>query len=202
MSGSLIARLLATAAAWSSPCFGSTRLSLEPTDLAPVTQPAGSTTFDPFEKGRSSLEVSAAYAHPTINGPQEFLGGTIAVGYAVAMNLITSGELTLDHVDGDGSDGTAVALTLRTRYRFLERDKLSLFVDGAIGVVQSSVDVPEVGTHTNFRSSIGLGALVPLKDDLHLISGARWLHISNAGLDDDNDGYSGVQFYVGIVLPL
>jgi hypothetical protein len=162
----------------------------------------GPTDGDPFAKGQWSLEFAGSFTHPVTNGPQQFYGATIGLGYAATDNLMIVGEVSGDYIDDEGKDEIAGGLTLRARYRFLRLGSLSLFVDGSIGAVQASTDVPDLGTHFNFRETIGIGTTVPIGDTIHLIVGAHWEHMSNAKIGDDNPGYNGVEGYVGIVIPL
>jgi opacity protein-like surface antigen len=57
---------------------------------------------------------------------------------------------------------------------------------------------PAHGSRWNFTINVGLGVLIPLKPAVHLNTGIRYLHISNAGLWSENAGYDAFHLIIGI----
>ena len=47
----------------------------------------------------------------------------------------------------------------------------------------------------------GLGASYRISDGALFIGGVRYVHISNAGLTDGNDGLDGAMVYLGLSFP-
>ena len=80
-------------------------------------------------------------------------------------------------------------------------------MEGGAGIQESSDPFPEgktnIGTHFNFRPQLGMGFTVGLTDQVRLMAGARWLHISNADRDGSvhNPGYDAVLVYSGLMIP-
>lgn len=70
-----------------------------------------------------------------------------------------------------------------TRWHFLEHGPLTLYADGGAGMLFTTREVPRGGTHVNFTPQIGLGATWQLNDQTYLFGGARYWHLSNAGMD-------------------
>ena len=57
------------------------------------------------------------------------------------------------------------------------------------------------GTRFNFVFQSGAGLTCHLRDNLYLIGGARYYHLSNANFDGDgqNPSINGVRAYVGLL---
>ncbi|MDX1682878.1 MAG: acyloxyacyl hydrolase, partial [Phycisphaeraceae bacterium] len=82
-------------------------------------------------------------------------------------------------------------------------DRYTVYLDGGAGLQHSGESIPADGTNFNFRPQVGIGFTWHIDENIHLMSGARWLHISNAGIngDDQNPGFDGAQVYAGVSIP-
>jgi hypothetical protein len=80
-------------------------------------------------------------------------------------------------------------------------DRFSLYAEGSTGLVELDTDFPHYGTRFNFVERVGLGATYELVDNLHLIGGARWFHLSNADLDgaERNPAFDALEYYAGLI---
>ena len=87
------------------------------------------------------------------------------------------------------------------RWHFIHERRWTMFLDAGAGVLLSVNDVPAHGSSFNFTPQVGAGVTVDLGGDVRLIAGARWLHISNANLYDENPGRDSVMGYAGISFP-
>lgn len=74
----------------------------------------------------------------------------------------------------------------------------SLFLDIGGGIQQASDEFPP-GSHFNFRSRLGFGGTIEVAEDVSLIGGASFVHISNSNIGDENPGMSGTLVYVGVL---
>jgi len=114
----------------------------------------------------------------------------------VSINLEGLGGWVDSRTDDDGGAG---GFDLLARWHFISEEDFSIYIDGGFGLQQATTNFPD-DNHFNFRPQLGLGATVRIIDDVRLMGGARWLHISNAGISDSNNGFDGVQVYAGLML--
>ncbi|NUQ67086.1 MAG: acyloxyacyl hydrolase [Phycisphaerales bacterium] len=104
----------------------------------------------------------------------------------------------------DGNDAQAINATMIFRWHFHNAEKWSAYVDGGIGLLFSTDDVPNDGTSLNFTPRVGLGVTRQITDaGTRLQAGVRWHHISNARItgDDNNPSRDGLMLYAGVMIP-
>jgi hypothetical protein len=55
----------------------------------------------------------------------------------------------------------------------------------------------------NFTPQLGIGFTYAFNDESQLMAGVRWQHISNADVKgrENNPGYDGAMFYLGMMFP-
>ncbi len=159
--------------------------------------------------------------HPFNAGPKQgwttkqlYLSGTIGdskgpiitshagVGYEfdqdVTINL--EGVLGVAHNDNDSKTTAVFGFDLLLRRDFHTGDGWSAYVDGGAGFQLTTSDYPS-DSFWNFRLMIGPGAKVQLSEQVTLIGGARYIHISNADTSHVNEGLDAVQLYLGAIIP-
>jgi len=85
------------------------------------------------------------------------------------------------------------------RWSALQLGKTVVFIEGGGGLSYASGMVPNEGTQFNFISQTGVGLLRPVSPRVDLLGGARWLHVSNNGLDGSrrNPDIQALGIYVG-----
>jgi hypothetical protein len=154
-----------------------------------------------FPKGTTAFQVSAEYIHPIRFAEDKFYGGSASGHYYFGDEVSIGVELQGYAVDQVSDDTVLGGAALVLRWHFLADDDFSLFVDGVGGVGLAEAEVPEGGTHFNYMPKIGGGATLRLRDDVHLIGGARFFHLSNGNLHgrDENPSQDGVQYFVGVM---
>jgi opacity protein-like surface antigen len=123
----------------------------------------------------------------------------------VAMPLMKRKDLRLDfRVEGqfgvfwDYDTGVDVAIVPALRLYFTCSDAFQPYAEAGVGPSYNTLDIDELGLGFNFLSFGGLGLRFPLGEAMSLDVGYRWRHISNAGLDDQNQGVSSNQLQVGL----
>lgn len=131
------------------------------------------------------------------------------LGVAYSRFLTDEVELQVEgagwYFDQEGDDAEGLSITVRARWHVLNRQRWSLFVDGGLGLLGVTDNVPEGGTGFNFMPQLGGGGSVQLGDsDLRAILGVRWHHISNGRIHGDvsNPSRDAPMFYVGLSFPL
>ena len=114
----------------------------------------------------------------------------------VSVNLEGVGGYVDAARDDDGGFG---GLDLYFAWHLLRGENWSLFISGGAGLQQASTNFPS-DSHFNFRLQTGLGATLQLTDTMSLIGGARYIHISNAGISEVNDGLDGALLFTGLMV--
>ena len=156
-----------------------------------------------FAQGTWTLQTYGSVAFADESG--EIYAGHIGVGYHIwddfSINLEAFG-LHMDFERGPVDEAAAYGLDLFLRYHFMKGDSWTLFGEVGGGIQQSTRPIPHGGTHFNFRPMAGMGVTWQLDENLMLMAGARWLHISNARKDgvELNPGYDSAELYTGVLI--
>ena len=87
------------------------------------------------------------------------------------------------------------------RWHVLAHDDWSLFVDVVGGVMETSDAVPAGGSSFNFVAQAGVGISFDISDDVRLLTGVRWHHISNGRTFDTNPSQDSLYVYAGLSFP-
>jgi lipid A 3-O-deacylase len=171
-----------------------------PPDAAPADLP-------PYAKGTWAFQT---YASATVGEDDGALYlGHFGAGYFVLDGLslnfeVVFGVARAQEQAGERGDVFPTAgFDLLARWHVLRGERWSFYLEGGAGVLQSSQSFPAHGTHFNFTPQAGLGFTFNVTDDVQLMLGSRWHHISNANIfsNDRNPGYDGIMFYGGIMIP-
>jgi hypothetical protein len=114
------------------------------------------------------------------------------------------GELSLRHFDMDSGSALGINPAIIFRYHWWTSDEeatWTFYTDIGIGFVLSTDDVPDTGSSFNFTPRLGLGITRRLDENIRLLLGLRWSHVSNARLwgDDDNPGSDAPMVHVGVI---
>ena len=83
----------------------------------------------------------------------------------------------------------------------LRFEGITIYFDGGGSRIFSNTAVPEFGTTYNYIGRIGGGATIHLLDNVHLMLGARYFHLSNGDIHGriNNPSYDGIESYAGLV---
>jgi len=176
-------------------------LAIAGMDLADESIPASNSGAVPFGRaGALRLNLLGGYANDFNDAHQG--GGGVAVSYFLAERFSIDIETLGWGFSQRGSNAAGFNANLIFRWHFYERGPWTLYGDGGAGVLLSTKDVPSDGTSFNFTPQLGLGMSYEVVDDVHLLLGVRWFHISNARLSTDNPGRDSLLIYAGFSLPL
>ena len=179
-----------------------------PNYLAIDAKPAPEQPAEPFAKGTWALQFTGSYISGSDASLTDSLGeggsGNVGVGYFLFKNVGVYGELVgygFDKKDWTGDDAWGGGLNMLLRWHFLSFDRWSIYADGGGGIIEFEDEFPSGGTHFNFTGRVGLGASIRLAHNLHLIGGARYLHISNAAIHgvERNPGFDSMEYYTGLM---
>lgn len=164
------------------------RLAAAASLSAAVALPAHAQTpdrDDPFRRGEWHLELGGHGALETwnYNISHETMAGIrpgLAYGLRDGLTLIAGGPLY--YVDQRGVDGWLFGATGGVRGRVYRRPRLSIFLEFEVGISESDTFVPPRGTRFNYLALGGAGATFRLRDGAHLLTGLKWVHVSNNSL--------------------
>lgn len=168
--------------------------------LSTAAAPAGDFTKDCFPKGTLTIEGYATDAGG-LDADANLASGAIGFGYFVLQNLSLGLEADgyREHVSGEDAWGYGISGVLR--HHLLRYEKSTLFADVTFGPIESTSPLPVGGTNFNFIFRAGLGVTYQLDEHLHLLSGIRYFHVSNARLEgaERNPSINGAEGYVGLM---
>lgn len=118
------------------------------------------------------------------NGARESLyGGALAYNYGFAAGWTLGAEAGVLRMQQEqASDVVVSTLSLIIRRRLRHLGPLSLFVEGGPGLSYGNRAVPDGGTRFNFVAQSGVGTTIRVGLRSNVVSGLRWLHLSNNGM--------------------
>ena len=173
-----------------------------------ASAPADETDAKPttmFPKGTWTSQFHAAYFH-TVVDDEELSAAVASAGYYFDDRHVVRVEAVgyyfdVERPSPDAEDSLGTGLNLGLRYHFFERERFSAFIDGIAGFFYANKNFPEGGTHFNFNEQLGLGVTYRINENMHLISGCRYIHISNARIRgaDENPSFDGLGGYLGVM---
>lgn len=161
-----------------------------------------STAFKPRFGEMDSFRLNILLGYANDFDDTQLFGGGVGLSWFFVDNLSLDLEFTGLGIEQPGPNTAGGDVSLIFRWHFLVRERWSLYFEGGAGVLWTTSDVPEDGTSFNFTPQVGFGLTYDLGDDVRLLLGARWYHISNARLSTDNPGINSAMVYVGVSLPL
>jgi hypothetical protein len=173
--------------------------------FALVTAPARGAEGDhdsaAFPRGLWTLELSGSYADPIRFSEDELIVGTVGANYYLFDNLSLGLHLSGYAVDQPNDDGYGVGLEAWARWHLLQFDRFTVYADGGGGRAYFDPETPEGGTHWNYTAKVGGGVSYQINDDVYLMGGARYFHVSNGNQFEriNNPSYDSVQYYVGLM---
>ena len=157
-----------------------------------------------FSKGTWTLELAGGYVKDWDRGKSSIALGDVGLGYYIDNTLSLRVEVVGYSFNQEPDDAWGGAVNFLGRHHVLNRGDVSFFIDGGVGVVETSRRVPDGGTHLNFTPQVGMGMTWRLREKLHLIGGVRYFHLSNARIEghDRNPQINGVEAHVGLMWQL
>ncbi|QQE10728.1 acyloxyacyl hydrolase [Planctomycetota bacterium] len=161
---------------------------------------------NPFAAGSWSFQT---YGSAVVGDPDHgfMYAYHFGFGYYFVDGLSINFEPLVGYVENnftpfEGS-GIAAGFDLLFRWHIFgidNNDTFSIYFDGGAGFQLADTNFPS-DSHHDFRLLAGFGAQVkiPKTENARILGGARYLHISNAGTSDVNDGLDGAQLYLGLL---
>jgi hypothetical protein len=157
---------------------------------------------NPYARGLWTATAYGGFAVQPGGGYREQLGyGTVGLGYYLFDNISLNAELTGLHASQPGEDVVASGGDLLLRNHLYNGRNWSLFNDFALGILEGDHRIPPPGTDFNFTIQTGIGATVDLWQNTQLLTGIRYLHVSNAHQEGPlrNPSINAVSAYAGLL---
>ena len=154
------------------------------------------------EQGSWRWNVQGGFGAEFEDTNKRFGLGGLSFSYFVADDFSVDFEfngLYFDQPAAENAGGFNFNLLLR--WHVLARDDWSLFVDVGGGLMETSDAVPAGGSSFNFTPQAGLGLTFDIGDEVRLLTGVRWHHISNGDTFDTNPAQDSFYVYAGLSFP-
>jgi len=125
----------------------------------------------------------------------------IGMQWFVAENFAFAPELRLWWFSQETEDAVGGSLDLLFQWHMFHGEGWSFFGDFGCGMLGTNHNVPADGSQFNFTPQAGIGVTIDVGHDRRWIIGARWHHISNASLYQNNPGRDSIMVYTGLSFP-
>ncbi len=175
-------------------------------DTSPLTLDVAATQprnpmLDPH---RWRLEVLGTGMADVTNRHVAMGGARIAFDYYTDTNFCLRSEFTAYGVSTEAADAAAVQGSFGLRHDFYHFGNSSIFNDVGFGIFEAGRRVPQNGTYFNLTFHCGIGVDHPIADNVDLIVGVRYFHLSNARLEGPahNPSLNGPEAYLGLMFRL
>lgn len=145
----------------------------------------GSDRSDPFPRRGWHLELGGHGALEAWNyniSHEEMYGIRTGLTYGLRDGVVLTTGSSLYYVSQRGIDGYVLGATAGLRGRAYRRGKVSAFLEFEVGVSEADTPVPPRGTRFNYVVLGGAGATIRIRPGIHLLTGMKWIHLSNNGL--------------------
>jgi hypothetical protein len=168
------------------------------------TTPVAPKEFSLFEPQEASFRFSYGFADHSLNfytfGPRvaydlpDFVPALFDNRFRIAIELMGS----IIHGHKHDLDGEFAFTPLLLDYRYDTGSRFVPFFDGGEGIVLTTLDDLRLGGPFEFSSQVGGGLHYFYSAQGAITIAARYRHISNAGIKDENSGLNTVFVTVGI----
>jgi hypothetical protein len=175
--------------------------AVEVPEADPKAATVASSTPSIFRGGTWDLEFSGAHMAPVRSTRDYFDSGSTALGFFIADSFSVNAALVGYAVNQPDDNAFAGGFDLFARCYFLTLDRFTFYIDAGAGVFIADKAVPEIGTHFNFTPRGGLGIGYHLSENVYLLGGVRYWHLSNAGIHGSgrNPSFDSLQYYGSIM---
>ncbi|MDG2055208.1 MAG: acyloxyacyl hydrolase [Phycisphaerales bacterium] len=171
----------------------------ESTDAPAINETASRIAFGTQGQLRWTIQGAWSISVKDAEDQSGLLG--FGIDYFLIDNLSINGEFNGAYVNQVGPDAWGFNFNLIARWHIIAQENWSFFVDGGAGLLWTTENVPDNGSRFNFTPQAGVGCTIGVGGNARVITGVRWLHISNANLYSSNPGRDSIEVYAGITLP-
>lgn len=169
--------------------------------LAALLAPPARADDTIFPKGTYTLQTTLGGAYDGVENVS-WAGTTVSVGkfFWDDVNLaidVTGYAFEVQNAD----DPWGVAIGPTFRHFLIRRPDFTLYPEVGLQFCETSRNLPDDGTRFNFMLRFGVGTGFRLRDDLWLVAGLRYVHVSNGGYQggDRHPGINAGEGFVGLM---
>lgn len=106
------------------------------------------------------------------------------------------------YVDQVGDDVAGMTMNLLFRWHFISEEAWSFYLEAGAGLIWTTDNVPQSGSHLNFTPQTALGISFEIKPETRIYASVGFHHLSNAGIFDTNPSRDSISFRLGISFPM
>jgi opacity protein-like surface antigen len=157
-----------------------------------------------FSGGTWTLELSGSYADPIRFSEDRMALGTVGVNYYFWDNVSLGFHLSGYGVDQPDDEGYGAGFEGWLRLHLFTFDRFTIFADGGGGRTYFYPEEPAGGSKWNWTAKIGGGISFEIDENVYVMGGARYFHVSNGNQwgRHNNPSYDAVQYFVGLMIAL
>jgi hypothetical protein len=160
---------------------------------------------DLYEAGDWALQLYASHAYAD-DDPGEYTALRFGFSHYVARSIAFQVEAIVATADAQtydetpGGAGPMFGIGGLLRWTFKQGDGWAVHAEGGTSFVRFDDPFPSVATRSNFESQGGIGVSFRIRQNVHGICGARYVHVSNASQfgATRNPGFDAIQPYFGL----
>ncbi len=128
-------------------------------------------------------------------------GATVGVGYRVFGPVSVLLDASGYGFSEGRVDGVATGVTVGLRQHLFDLGRFGFDADVSGGILGANRELPYNGTHFNETIEFGPAVTYRLNDELYVVGGVRYFHLSNADRQDEpgrNPSVNAIQGVVGL----
>lgn len=107
---------------------------------------------------------------------------TPGLTYGLGKGTVFVVQAPLYFIEQRGPDALLLGMTWGVRSRFLKNQRWTAYWEFEVGISKSDAFTPPGGTRFNYLAVGGAGVTRRVARDAHLLTGLKWIHVSNNGL--------------------
>lgn len=166
---------------------------------------------DPWRKNalRSGVSFGGAFGHKAMGSHEshDLLIGEVEMGW-IATDTLAKEKWFGGHLEVVGElvvmqqihpeNAYLVGINPLLRYNFVRGAPFVPFVEGGVGFNLTDIDEPDLGGVWQFSPQAGMGLEWFIKDNVAMTLKYRFLHISNASIEEPNRGVNSSAILAGV----
>jgi hypothetical protein len=138
----------------------------------------------PFDRGAVSVEFALGGLVEAWNFNRErewLLDATGSFWWAFGDNVALGAEFRQTRIYQEAPNAFLQGFSPLFRWRYLNRDRWSMFMEVGPGISWSDIETPPIGTKFNYLFEGSTGVLRRVGRGIHALAAFRFLHVSNNG---------------------
>jgi hypothetical protein len=166
----------------------------------PATRAVREKPDTPFVEGARAFTLTGGYQFERTGEDIYLVNTTFSYDHYV-YDYVAIGVQGVAYYGYEDEPALGAGLNIMARWHFLNYGKWSMYGDLVGGLFQLDENFPEGGTHFNFTYQAGVGMSLGLTDDLYLMGGLKFVHVSNGFIEgrDRNPVFNSYGGYVGLM---